>query len=410
MEYIVVSAYACEPHTGSEPGVGWHWAEELSRYYQVVVITRENNRNCIETELAQRPNPRMKFYYCDVSSKFLFWKKGQKGIHLYYYLWQKLCYKVAVDLIEKYNPKFILGLTFGNMWLPTYLDKLPCNFIWGPLGGGEGVPKALLPTMDSKQKLLEIIRRINRFFPITNLRFNRICRNSKIIITRTTDSLNCIPEKYRDKCMTILETGISQSDIDCFNKLVDQTTLHSEPNFVISGRMVPFKLFPLAIDAFALLVHKYPNALLHVLGDGPENSKCKNIVRSNQIEKNVIFYGNKSREEALAIMSRSAAVVITSAREGGSWILFEAMLLKKPIICFNTSGMGVMVDRSSGYIVNVCPYQEAKYKFARYMEEVIENPEEAAAKGMVGYKKVVSDFTWKAKIDTLQKKIMEKLN
>lgn len=410
MEYIVISAYACEPHAGSEPGVGWHWAEELSRYYKVIVITRENNRGCIESELAQRPNPRMKFYYCDISSKYLFWKKGQKGVHLYYYLWQKQCYKVAADLIEKYKPKFVFGLTFGNMWLPTYLDKLPCDFIWGPLGGGEGVPRALLSAMDCKQKLFEIIRGINRFFPVTNLRFNQICKNSKLIITRTIDSLKCIPEKYHHKCVTILETGISQNDIDHFCDLVNQTKSCFKPDFVISGRIVPFKLFPLAIESFALLVHKYPTALLHVIGDGPENSKCKEIVRNYKIEKNVVFHGQTGREDALSIMSRAAAVVITSAREGGSWILFEAMLLKKPIICFNTSGMRATVDQSSGYLVNVCTYEEAKYKFAKYMEEVIENPEEAIAKGIAGYKKVVSEFTWKAKIDTLQKKIMEELN
>lgn len=28
---ILLNAYACEPNRGSEPGVGWHWAIELSK-------------------------------------------------------------------------------------------------------------------------------------------------------------------------------------------------------------------------------------------------------------------------------------------------------------------------------------------------------------------------------------------
>ena len=41
---FLVAAYACEPNEGSEPGVGWNWSIELSKYHNVIVITRENNR------------------------------------------------------------------------------------------------------------------------------------------------------------------------------------------------------------------------------------------------------------------------------------------------------------------------------------------------------------------------------
>ena len=45
---ILISAYACEPQKGSEPGIGWHWVVELARLeYNVHVITRSNNRENI---------------------------------------------------------------------------------------------------------------------------------------------------------------------------------------------------------------------------------------------------------------------------------------------------------------------------------------------------------------------------
>ena len=38
---ILLSAFACAPHSGSEPGVGWHWALELARLgHDVLVLTR----------------------------------------------------------------------------------------------------------------------------------------------------------------------------------------------------------------------------------------------------------------------------------------------------------------------------------------------------------------------------------
>jgi hypothetical protein len=51
---VLVSAYACEPGKGSEPGVGWTWALEISRWHEVWVITRANNRGPIEKALAGR--------------------------------------------------------------------------------------------------------------------------------------------------------------------------------------------------------------------------------------------------------------------------------------------------------------------------------------------------------------------
>ena len=48
----LVSAYACEPGRGSEPGVGWSWAREIARFHEVWVITRFNNREPIEGALA----------------------------------------------------------------------------------------------------------------------------------------------------------------------------------------------------------------------------------------------------------------------------------------------------------------------------------------------------------------------
>ena len=46
---ILLSAYACEPGKGSEPGVGWNWAREIAnRGYEVFVLTRENNKKKIQ--------------------------------------------------------------------------------------------------------------------------------------------------------------------------------------------------------------------------------------------------------------------------------------------------------------------------------------------------------------------------
>ena len=38
---VLVSAYACSPYKGSEPGVGWGFVSELSKYHNLWVIVEE---------------------------------------------------------------------------------------------------------------------------------------------------------------------------------------------------------------------------------------------------------------------------------------------------------------------------------------------------------------------------------
>ena len=83
---VLLSAYACEPNRGSEPGVGWNWAIEIAkRGHDVVVLTRKNNREVIESNENTPFN--LNFIYYDLPSS-LMWLKKVFGVQLYYFLWQ----------------------------------------------------------------------------------------------------------------------------------------------------------------------------------------------------------------------------------------------------------------------------------------------------------------------------------
>src|SRR6266851_8896447 len=96
---VLMSAYACEPHKGSEPEVGWQWALQMARFHDVTVLTRANNRLSIEAELAllagRQPLP--KFVYHDRSGALLDLKFRSRTIKWYYLLWQRS----ARDVIER---------------------------------------------------------------------------------------------------------------------------------------------------------------------------------------------------------------------------------------------------------------------------------------------------------------------
>ncbi len=76
MKKIFVSAYACEPGKGSEPGIGWNVVNQLSRYFEVHVLTRANNREVIEAFYRENsPAFAPVFHYYDLPRWLSFWKK-----------------------------------------------------------------------------------------------------------------------------------------------------------------------------------------------------------------------------------------------------------------------------------------------------------------------------------------------
>ena len=219
MENILISAYGCEPDKGSEPGAGWNWAVEVAKRHKVTVLTRANNRCSIEKELQVNPRPNMSFIYYDLPESIKKYKKGQKGVQLYYALWQIGAYRYVKRLNQQHKFSMVFAVTFGTMWLPTLMYKLNVPFVWGPLGGGEGVPEVLWPQLTKKQALIERVRKINKYICLTNPWFHSACKHASALILRTEDSSNCIPLKYRSKCSMMIETGVSQEQCDALEQL-----------------------------------------------------------------------------------------------------------------------------------------------------------------------------------------------
>lgn len=392
---IVVSAYACEPDKGSEPGVGWHWTKEIARNHKVMVITRKNNRESIEKELQTNPDSNIEVLYYDPPKWLTFWKKGTRGVQLYYYIWQYGAYRKVADTVNMAEVEAVFGVTFGNMWKPTFMYKLDAPFIWGPVGGGEEVPVQLLKQLSIKQRIFEFVRRLSKKFPITNPWLGTICKNSALIVTRTYDSLNCIPKKYHGKCKVMIETGVDEKEFLEYEHVGVTPSQSYELTYV--GRLLSLKLVDMGIRAFSENLKNMPNLKLNIVGDGEMRKTLEELIRELGIQENVCFYGTKQRKEALEILARSRCLLMTSCKEGGAWVLFEAMMCGRPIICMDTAGMKVVVDSAAGIKVPVSDYDDMVHSFAKAIEFMFKNPHIADQYGFEGRKLVMDRYLWARK-------------
>ena len=126
---VLISAYACEPNKGSEPGVGWDTACAIDREcHEVWVLTTATHRSGIEAELAQRPDLNIHWVYLDPLNWVYDWTTGGKGIqwdvHLHHYLWQIKAYFVVRRLNRTIGFDVIHHATYGRYSAPSFLVLL----------------------------------------------------------------------------------------------------------------------------------------------------------------------------------------------------------------------------------------------------------------------------------------------
>ena len=85
---ILVSAYSCEPIEGGEAAVGWNIALQMAKRNKVHVITRRNLREKIEANYPKEVADNITFHYYDTPRWMRFYKRKERGMYLYYFLWQ----------------------------------------------------------------------------------------------------------------------------------------------------------------------------------------------------------------------------------------------------------------------------------------------------------------------------------
>jgi hypothetical protein len=146
---VLVGAYACSPDRGSEAGVGWGWAEAISKHHDLWILTGEQFREDIEAELSRRPElrNRMRFYYIPRDRYLRFEKIWPPSYLSTYRRWQRAAYEAGKRLHREVGFDVVHQLTYVGFRLPGMLWQLESPFVWGPIGGLEQTNWGLIPAL-----------------------------------------------------------------------------------------------------------------------------------------------------------------------------------------------------------------------------------------------------------------------
>lgn len=392
MRTILVSAYACEPFKGSEQSVGWNIILQLAKNNDVHVVTRANNKSIIDSYLKNNEINNLTFHYYDTPNFFLKLKNKEKGVYLYYILWQIGIIKLSFKLHKQFKFDFAYHVTFGSVWLPTFLFLVPTKFVWGTIGGGEAIPNSFIKTLSLKGRLLQYLR----IALIKTIYLNPMVMlpaiKAKSILCRTQNTIDIFPKSIQKKCKILTDGAI---EIDVFeNKREDD--IRDYVQLISTSRLIHTKNVSTIVKAIALLPEDCRIKWM-LVGSGPEHDNIHNLVKSLSISEKVEFVESVPREQVLKLLSRADVYIFASLKEACNLSLLEAMAIGLPVICLNWSGMAISTDDSCAIRLEVTNPEQMPKDIADAIMRLVENPDLRRKMGDAGRERIRQVFNWDAK-------------
>lgn len=398
---ILLSAYACEPGRGSEPGIGWHWATELARAgHDVWVLTRANNRQAIESAAAGDRMANLRFAYCDLPPWMCRWK-NYSGLcaRLYYVLWQWRAYGVARDLCREVDFDVIHHITFGVFRHPSFMAFLGLPFIFGPVGGGETAPWRLRKTFPLRGRLMDLARDLANWIVRVDPLMAAVFRRSSATLCKTGETLRSIPSRFHGRCMLQVELGTDERPApqrirprsnDCFKVLY-------------VGRLVYWKGLQLGLTAFERFHKVCPGATLTVIGSGPDEAWMHELARRLDIDAAVRWISQLPHEAVLRAYADHDALLFPSMHDSSGNAVLEALSAGLPVVCLDAGGPAVLVDASCGFKVRPDEPRQVVDDLAHALATLAENPTIAQALGEGAWRRAREHFSWSGQVSRMER-------
>ncbi len=390
---VLISAYACRPGEGSEPGVGWNVVRELVEYHDLWVLTRADNRQSIESELARHPLPGLNFIYCEPLGLIQKFNSDGRLVHLHYYSWQIAAYLVARNLHPDLKFDIIHHVTYVRYSTPSFLSLLPVPFIWGTVGGGESAPIAFWSDFSWRGKVYELLRslahRIGELDPFTR----QTARRSMLVRATTDQTAERLRQMGAKQIEIFSESGLSETEIAD----LAQFPLRDRDQFrlISMARLLHWKGLHLGLRAFARA--NIPNSEYWIVGDGRERQRLQALAQSLEIGDRVKFWGRLPRHETLAKLAESDVLLHPSLHDSGGWVCLEAMAAGRPPICLNMGGPATQVTDATGLKISANTPDEAVAGLAAAMTQLAGDPELLKNMSQSGRKRVAELYSWKIK-------------
>jgi glycosyltransferase involved in cell wall biosynthesis len=223
-----------------------------------------------------------------------------------------------------------------------------------------------------------------------NQKLGSYYRNAHRVLAHTQMQLDRLIELgHSPHNMEVFPIGV---DVELFSPkpLVPRDARIDYPKLLYVGRLYSFKGAPQALQAFATIRHRFPNATLRVVGPPGEPATVEamhEFVKSNSLEGAVSIepaVGNGSLPD---IYREADLLIYPSTYEGLPQVVLESMACGTPVLAVHgQAGTAEVIDENDSWIVHM---PDLTHKLL----EILQEPELLAAAGQRASAKIREQYS-----------------
>ena len=145
----------------------------------------------------------------------------------------------------------------------------------------------------------------------------------------------------------------------------------NEVNCVFVGRLSKGKNVQLAIESIKNLNNK--NINFTICGEGEERSNLESLTTKLNLNQNIKFLGNVTRDELPGILEKSHIFLLPSLNEGSPVCISEALAMGNIVVSTDVGDVSEIVkDGVNGYIVKNFEVEEFSYAINKVINSDME--------------------------------------
>ena len=206
-------------------------------------------------------------------------------------------------------------------------------------------------------------------------------------------SLSYLDEK---KCV-VLHMGVSVNDdmLDSRKSVPSRDAV----KILCPANLIAVKGHEYLIEAFSKLSGSQ-SVILELAGEGDRKWELEKLVKRWGVEDRVFFRGHVPHQELLSrYRTGDVDVVVLPSRDLGSGVhegipvsLMEAMAQGIPVVSTKTGGIPELLTDDTGKRYGILVEADNVAELAEALDQLVSCPEERVRLGMLGFKRVLSDF------------------
>ncbi|HEV2132766.1 MAG TPA: glycosyltransferase family 4 protein [Terracidiphilus sp.] len=368
---ILLSAYACDPTKGSESTVGWNWAWHLDQAgHEVWVLTLPMWQPGIDAALRACPVANLHFEYVPVRHFAYYHRIG--GCYPHYFVWLWLAYLRARKLHRDHRFDCVHHVTYVSLRSPTLMGRLGIPFIFGPLAGGDTIPKRLRKSLSPKARRKERLRDLSNWLLRWDPLVRSAVRSASVVAVTSDQTRNLLPRRLRSQAMSQLAVALPEFTVgnpDEKSPLLPSRD-RSGVRIAYVGMLLYLKGLHLGFRAFAEMRKCIPTAQFTVIGRGPDEAWLHALASELEIADSIEWVPWMDRNRLLDLYSQFDLLLFPSLRDSGGMVVLEALSRGVPVVCLDLGGPGVMVDETCGRKIPTANRSESEVVNAMAVEMI----------------------------------------